>query len=135
MPRYEFKVVPAPKKGVSGKGVRGKEAKFANAISVMMNKMGEDGWDYVRADTLPFEERTGLTSHKTTYQNMLVFRRKIDQDAEFFEHQSAVKQTETVPLRLVENNGNDFGIVGVLKNRAASKAMAEQNKAANIAAE
>jgi len=135
MPRYEFKVVPAPKRGVSGKGVRGKEAKFANALSVTMNQMGSDGWDYVRTDTLPFEERTGLTSHKTSYQNMLVFRRQIDQDAEFFEHQNTAKQVESAPLRLIENHSHEIGIVGVLKDRAAAKALAAENKASNIAAE
>ena len=29
MPRYEYKVVPAPTKGIKGKGVRGAEAKFS----------------------------------------------------------------------------------------------------------
>jgi len=77
MPRYEFKVIPAPTKGKSAKGVRGKADKFAHAVSVVMNEMGAEGWDYVRADTLPCEERQGLTSKVTTYHNLLVFRREI----------------------------------------------------------
>ena len=40
-----------------------------------MNRLGADGWDYVRADALPCDERVGLTGTKTTFQNMLVFRR------------------------------------------------------------
>ncbi len=73
--QYEYKVVPAPKKGRSEKGVKGTEAKFANQMSHLMNEMGADGWEYVRSDTLPCEERSGLTSKVTIYQNLLVFRR------------------------------------------------------------
>lgn len=80
MPRYEFKVIPAPTKGKSAKGVRGKPEKFANALSLVMNEMGAEGWDYVRADTLPCEERHGLTSKTTTYHNMLVFRRELPEE-------------------------------------------------------
>ncbi len=40
-----------------------------------MNRLGAEGWDYVRADALPCEERVGLTGTKTVFQNMLVFRR------------------------------------------------------------
>jgi hypothetical protein len=46
-------------------------------LTNLMNEMGRDGWDYVRADTLPVDERVGLTGTKTTYQNMLVFRRPL----------------------------------------------------------
>lgn len=82
MQRYEYKVVPAPKKGQRGKGVRGTEGKFANALQLLMNEYGADGWQYQRTDTLPCEERTGLTGRTTTYQNMLVFRRPLSgQDA------------------------------------------------------
>ncbi|WP_230426519.1 hypothetical protein [Paragemmobacter aquarius] len=42
-----------------------------------MNKMGAEGWDYLRADTLPVDERSGLTGTKTTLQNLLVFRRPL----------------------------------------------------------
>lgn len=75
MKTFEYKVIPAPKRGKSGKGVRGNEAKFVNALSAIMNEMGADGWDYVRADTLPCDERSGLTSRTTVYHNVLVFRK------------------------------------------------------------
>ncbi|RYH07688.1 DUF4177 domain-containing protein [Tropicimonas sp. IMCC6043] len=76
MPVYEYKVVPAPEKGRKGKGVKGPRERFANALEFLMNELGAQGWDYVRADTLPCEERSGLTGTTTTYQNMLVFRRE-----------------------------------------------------------
>jgi len=75
MQRYEFKVVPAPRRGDKVRGVKTTEDRFALTLTQVMNDLGRDGWDYVRADTLPCDERVGLTGSKTTFQNMLVFRR------------------------------------------------------------
>lgn len=77
MPGYEYKVIPAPKKPSRIKGVRGTEAKFAASLAEIMNGLGRDGWEYQRADTLPCEERAGLTRRTTVFQNVLVFRREI----------------------------------------------------------
>ena len=79
MQRYEYKVVPAPKRGEKSRGVKSTEDRFALALTQMMNSLGAEGWDYIRADTLPCDERSGLTGTKTTYQNMLVFRRPLHQ--------------------------------------------------------
>lgn len=78
MVKYEYKVVPAPKRGEKAKGVKGTEARFAHTMAALMNELGAQGWDYQRADTLPCEERSGLTGKTTTYQNMLVFRRVVE---------------------------------------------------------
>ena len=78
MQRFEFKVIPAPKRGEKARGVKSTEDRFALALTTLMNQLGADGWDYVRADALPCEERVGFTGSKTTFQNMLVFRRVID---------------------------------------------------------
>lgn len=75
MTGFEYKVVPAPLRGVKAKGVKGTPARFALALQTVMNDMGAQGWDYQRTDTLPVEERQGLTGKTTTFQNMLVFRR------------------------------------------------------------
>lgn len=78
MQRYEYKVVPAPRRGEKSRGVKTIEDRFALALTVVMNDLGRDGWDYVRADTLPVDERAGFTGGtKTTFQNMLVFRRPL----------------------------------------------------------
>ncbi len=82
MQRFEYKVVPAPKKGLRGKGVKGSEARFANALQTVMNELGAEGWEYQRTDCLPAEERQGLTGRTTVFQNMLVFRRPLDEEAE-----------------------------------------------------
>jgi hypothetical protein len=77
MSAYEYAVVPAPKKGLKARGVKTTEDRFANAIQTVMNEYGAAGWEYVRSDTLPCEERTGLTGRTTTFQNMLVFRKPL----------------------------------------------------------
>ena len=77
MQRFEYKVIPAPKRGEKARGVKSTEDRFAYALTQLMNQLGAEGWDYVRADALPCEERVGLTGTKTTFQNMLVFRRGI----------------------------------------------------------
>jgi hypothetical protein len=98
MPRYEYKVVPAPKKAAKVKGLKGTDQLFAASLSDIMNRMGADGWEYQRSDTLPCEERHGLTGRVTTFQNMLIFCRKIETEV----HQAApVQVTESEPMLAV----------------------------------
>ena len=75
MDQFEYKVVPAPTKGRKARGLRRPEEKFANSIQEIMNEMAVDGWEYQRSETLPHEERTGLTGTSTTFRSVLVFRR------------------------------------------------------------
>jgi hypothetical protein len=82
MQRFEYKVIPAPRRGEKARGVKTTEDRFAYALTQLMNQLGAEGWDYVRADALPCEERAGLTGTKTTFQNVLVFRRAIGMAAE-----------------------------------------------------
>ncbi|UWR27609.1 DUF4177 domain-containing protein [Sulfitobacter sp. S223] len=85
MPRYEYKVVPAPSKGIKGKGVRGAEARFSFAIQELMNGMAGYGWEYQRAETLPSVERAGITGTTTEWRNVLIFRRLRTDDAADFQ--------------------------------------------------
>lgn len=78
MTGYEYKVVPAPLKGEKARGLKTGAERYAHALSQLMNTLGRDGWDYVRADTLPSEERTGFTGRTTVYHNLLVFRRQLE---------------------------------------------------------
>ena len=79
MTHYEYKVLPAPRHGQKGKGVKGAEARFSHALQGLMNTHAADGWEFQRAETLPSEERSGLTSSTTTYRNVLVFRRPLSE--------------------------------------------------------
>lgn len=78
--RFEYKVVPAPTKGIKAKGVKTAPDRFANAMQAVLNEQGAEGWEYLRTDTLPCEEREGLMGKTTVYQNMLVFCRLADMD-------------------------------------------------------
>lgn len=82
MQRYEFKVIPAPRRGEKQRGLKTTEERFAMALTTVMNDLGRDGWDYVRSDTLPVDERAGFTGTKTSFHNMLVFRRLLETEAE-----------------------------------------------------
>ena len=75
MAHYEYKVVPAPKRGEKVRGLRAAEDRFALALANVMNAQAADGWEYQRAETLPAEEREGLMGKATVFQNMMVFRR------------------------------------------------------------
>ncbi|MFM7335944.1 MAG: DUF4177 domain-containing protein [Tabrizicola sp.] len=97
MQRFEFKVIPAPKRGEKARGVKTTEDRFALALTNLMNQLGAEGWDYVRADSLPCEERSGFTSTKTTFQNVLVFRRVIPGSASEALNGSRLLLQEQVP--------------------------------------
>ena len=87
MSRYEYRVVPAPAKGLKAKGIRTPEARFSHALQSLMNKMGQDGWEYQRAETLPSTERSGLASTTTQWRNVLVFRRLMSAAIDAFQPQ------------------------------------------------
>lgn len=74
---FEYKVVPAPTRGKKARGVKTAADRFAHALGEVMNELAADGWEYLRTDTLPSEERSGLTGRTTVFQNMLVFRRAV----------------------------------------------------------
>ena len=84
MSTYEYRVVPAPSKGLKAKGIKSHEARFANAIEELMNTMAASGWEYQRAETLPSIERSGLTGSSTEWRNVLVFRKPRTTDVAAF---------------------------------------------------
>ena len=87
MQRYEYKVVPAPVRGEKAKGIKSTDARFAHGLTRLFNALAADGWEYQRAETLPCEERTGLTRSLTvTQQHLLIFRRDLEtEEAPFAE--------------------------------------------------
>ena len=78
MPLYEYKVVPAPAKGTKAKGVKTPEGRFALSVEELLNEMAATGWEFQRAELLPSEEKSGLTSTTVNWRNLLVFRRLLD---------------------------------------------------------
>lgn len=82
MQRFEYKVVPAPTRAKRVRGVKTAAGRFAVALGEVINEQAADGWDYVRSDSMPVEEKPGLLkSTVENYYTMLVFRRPTDTPA------------------------------------------------------
>lgn len=82
MPQFEYRAMPAPRRAEKSRGLKTAPDRFAHALTRVMNEMARDGWEYLRADTLPCDERTGLTGKTTTsFQAMLIFRREMQAPA------------------------------------------------------
>lgn len=77
MSRFEYKVIPAPRRGTKSREAKTTEDRFALTLSNVMNELGRDGWEYVRSETLPTEERAGFTKTRVVEQTVLIFRRMI----------------------------------------------------------
>ncbi|WP_370227966.1 DUF4177 domain-containing protein [Cognatishimia sp.] len=99
---YEYKVIPAPAKGRKARGLRKPEDKFALAIQEAMNEMALLGWEFVRSETLPNTERTGLTRHTTTDRSLLVFRREVEQAVQTPEAPAPTETPAPVPAVVPE---------------------------------
>lgn len=148
MTRYEYKVVAAPNKAKSFKGVRCHEDRFASVLAEIMNEMAASDWEYLRAESLPCEEKTGLTSRVESYQSVLVFRRQIAAGQKFFETPPTkqielheVKEDQTEPEILFTSATNvtsinpemtesteattPSGVLGILRSRKARLVQAE----------
>ncbi len=82
MPLYEYKVIPAPRKGERARGVRSAEARLARTLQAVMNEQADEGWEYLRSDTMPCEQRKGMIGRTTVEQTMLIFRRAVAVEAE-----------------------------------------------------
>ena len=80
MPAYEYKVVPAPTKSKKTREAKGLEGRFAMSLQTALNEVAADGWEFVRAETLPSDERSGLTGSHTVYRSVLVFRREVEEE-------------------------------------------------------
>ncbi|MGR3463362.1 DUF4177 domain-containing protein [Limimaricola sp.] len=81
MTAYEYRVVPAPKRGVKERGLKTGEDRYAHALQGAINELGAKGWEYLRAETLPCEERHGLRGRSIVHHSVLVFRRATAQAA------------------------------------------------------
>lgn len=75
MSSYEYMTIPAPMRSEKTKGAKTPSDRYAATLTEAINKMAADGWEYLRAETLPSEERSGLTGRTTLFHNLLIFRR------------------------------------------------------------
>ncbi len=74
---FEYSVIPAPDRGEKARGAKTGADRFSLALTAVLNEKAAEGWEYIRAETLPTEERSGLTGRAMVYHNVLVFRRAL----------------------------------------------------------
>ncbi|MDP2061872.1 MAG: DUF4177 domain-containing protein [Phaeovulum sp.] len=82
MQSYEYTAIPAPLRAEKNRALKTPGERFGATLAAELNRMAADGWEYLRADVLPSEERSGLTGRSTVYHNLLIFRRAIVTEAE-----------------------------------------------------
>ncbi|MBU2982850.1 DUF4177 domain-containing protein [Lentibacter algarum] len=100
---FEYKVVPAPKRGIKAKGVKTHEARFSHALQQLMNEEAAAGWEFSRAETLPSEEKSGFRSATVVYRSVLIFRKPILVEQEtYHEPVAAVPVPAPVPEVMLE---------------------------------
>lgn len=134
MTTYEYKVIPSPTKGKKARGVKGPEGRFAFALESALNDMAVEGWQYLRAETLPNEERVGLTGSQTSFRTMLVFRRPKEDDLSAFEPRllespAALSLTESAPQPPSAETESTDAVTDVVETEeqgAAQEATSEQ---------
>ncbi|MFV0291924.1 MAG: DUF4177 domain-containing protein [Paracoccus sp. (in: a-proteobacteria)] len=97
---YEYSAVPAPLRSDKPKGSRNPTERYATTLTETINQMAADGWEYLRAETLPSEERSGLTGRTTIFHNILIFRRE-----------TAVGRKQSVHARHMQDRANPAPVV------------------------
>jgi len=75
MESYEYLAVPAPTKGAKVKGLKTPSDRYAHQLTLLLNDLAAEGWEYWRADTLASEERKGFTGTTRVTHELLIFRR------------------------------------------------------------
>lgn len=95
MAQFEYKVVPAPSKSLKNTGEASSEARFAATVAQSLNGEARQGWEFVRAETLPQDERSGLTGTVRVFRTVLIYRRPV---------QINEAQATREALKLLEDN-------------------------------
>ena len=75
---YEYKCVGAPERGKRRRGGISRSECVAQAMEETLAAEARDGWEYVRTDLLPVEERAGWFGRtQEVHRGVMVFRRPV----------------------------------------------------------
>ena len=74
---HEYKVVPAPSSAPRIRGLKTTGARFAHALTEAINAEAAGGWQFLRTETLPCEERGTLGKTRTSTQVVMIFGRPL----------------------------------------------------------
>lgn len=76
MTAYDYKVTPAPKRMKRVKGIKTTAELFSMTLAEAINAAARDGWEYVRAESLPATEEGGWFRRPVeVIETVLIFRR------------------------------------------------------------
>lgn len=76
MPHYEFKVVPAPDRVQPLEGRARPRDPFCDIVQALLNDLGAEGWDFVRAEHLRVRRSFWSFGPAVTERTLLIFRRE-----------------------------------------------------------
>lgn len=78
MTRYEYKTVPAPRRPKKYRAIKSGEEAFARTLEEALNREGAEGWEYLRAESLPCDVKKGMFSGaREELHSVLIFRRAL----------------------------------------------------------
>ncbi len=98
MAQFEYKAIAAPRRAKRVKGAKSTTDRFAHAMTDALNTMGAEGWEYVRSETLPVDEKKGmLSSAVEAYHSVMVFRRPIEEPRLATRPAESLRAVETLP--------------------------------------
>jgi hypothetical protein len=73
---YDYKVAPAPRQVKRVKGTKSGSEAFAHTLADAINAAAREGWEYVRAESLPAQEQGGwFRRGAEVVETVLIFRR------------------------------------------------------------
>ena len=78
MTRYEFKVLPAPRRAKRLKGLTRGDNRFCATITEFLNENSLEGWEFIGFETMPLEQRRFLFLTYFSECACLIFRREIE---------------------------------------------------------
>ncbi|MEM9762803.1 MAG: hypothetical protein AAF968_09865, partial [Pseudomonadota bacterium] len=101
---YQYKLVGAPERGTRRRGTKTGSERVAAAMQEIVAQHAQEGWEYLRTDTLPVSEPRGfLGGRREVMRAVLVFRRAVRQSPaarESFAGGGPAVSTEAPPLAL-----------------------------------
>ncbi|MEM8624655.1 MAG: hypothetical protein AAGG47_14160 [Pseudomonadota bacterium] len=75
---FQYKFVGAPERGMRRRGTRTGSERIAAALQDLVMQHAQEGWEYLRTDTLPVSESHGLFgARRDVTRAVLVFRRAV----------------------------------------------------------
>lgn len=76
---YEYKAIGAPEKGRKRRGAKTRSDRVAAALETILETEAKDGWEYLRTDLIPVEERSGWFGRsQEVHRAVMVFRRALE---------------------------------------------------------